>query len=61
MKEMIARVGDTLKQSGIVSVCLTGEELVRCKYCKHRLECDYWLEKGDDWYCGDGERRNENA
>ena len=30
-------------------------EVVRCKNCKHRLKCDYWLEKGDDWYCGDGE------
>lgn len=31
--------------------------LVLCKDCKHRLECDYWIENGDDWYCADGERR----
>ena len=32
-------------------------ELVRCKDCKHHLECDCWIENGDDWYCADGERR----
>ena len=31
-------------------------EIVRCKDCKRRLECDYWIENGDDWYCADGER-----
>jgi len=31
--------------------------VVRCKDCKHRLECDYWIENGDNWYCADGERR----
>ncbi len=30
-------------------------ELIRCKDCKHRLECDYWIEHGDDWFCADGE------
>lgn len=32
-------------------------EIVRCKDCKHRLECDYWIENGDDWFCADGERK----
>lgn len=32
-------------------------QVVRCKDCKHRLECDYWIENGDDWFCADGERR----
>lgn len=32
-------------------------ELIRCKDCKHRLECDYWIENGDDWFCADGERK----
>lgn len=31
-------------------------EVVRCKDCKHRLECDYWIENGDYWFCADGER-----
>jgi hypothetical protein len=31
--------------------------MVLCKDCKHRLECDYWIENGDDWYCADGERK----
>ena len=30
--------------------------VVRCKDCKHRLECDYWIENGNDWFCADGER-----
>ena len=32
-------------------------EVVRCKDCKHHLECDYWIEKGDDWFCADGKRK----
>ena len=31
-------------------------KVVRCKDCKHHLECDYWIENGDNWYCADGER-----
>ncbi len=42
MKEMIARVGDMLKPSGIESVFLTGEDLVRCKDCKHRPKEPDW-------------------
>lgn len=45
-------------------------ELVRCKYCKHRLlpenetrgECmarPGWFPVDDDWYCADGKRRDE--
>lgn len=33
------------------------EPVVRCKDCKRRLECDYWIENGDDWFCADGKRR----
>ena len=33
------------------------DQIVRCKDCKHRLECDYWIENGDDWFCADGKRR----
>lgn len=32
-------------------------EIVRCKNCKHHLECDYWIENGDDWFCADGKRK----
>lgn len=38
---------------------LSQPEIVRCKDCKHRLECDYWIENGDDWFCADVERRDE--
>jgi len=59
MKEMIARVGDTITQSGIMSVCLTGEELVRCKDCEYS---EYYPVKGilgqslvechhENWHC----------
>ena len=32
-------------------------ELIRCKDCKHCLECDYWIENGDNYYCADGEKK----
>ena len=73
MKEMIARVGDRINKDGIESVCLTGEELVRCKNCKHLFDgehhdncCDVLMEKvkwafevivEPDWFCADGKRR----
>ena len=31
------------------------EKVTRCKDCKHHLDCDYWIENGDDWYCANGE------
>lgn len=34
-------------------------KIVRCKDCKHRLECGYWIVNGDDWFCADGERKEE--
>lgn len=66
MKEIIARVGDILMQSGIESMCLTGEEIIRCKDCRyHNSEpdthgdyCDkIHRSKGPNWFCGDGRRR----
>ena len=33
------------------------QDVIRCKDCKHHLECDYWIENGDDWFCADGKRR----
>ena len=61
MKEMIARVGDRLMQSGLESVCLTGEELVRCKDCKHWEQqtghCPYnSIFTHSEWFCADGEK-----
>lgn len=46
--DQVKKLKDTFKDFIVV---------VRCKDCKHRLECDYWIENGDDWYCADGERR----
>ena len=31
-------------------------EIIRCRDCKRRLECDYWIENGDEWFCADGKR-----
>ena len=44
-----------------IPLITNGQEVVRCKDCKHRLECDYWIENGDDWFCADGERRSDYA
>lgn len=35
-------------------------EVVRCKDCKHRFNRPICAYKGDDWFCGYGERREEN-
>ena len=69
MKEMIARVGDIIDQYGVGYVCLTGEELVRCKDCKHGAPTiinGVWLsvtcgnvDHKPDWFCADGERGSE--
>ena len=29
-------------------------EIVMCKDCRYHLECDYWIEHGDNWFCADG-------
>ena len=70
MKEMIARVGDMIKQSGIASVCLTGEELIRCKDCKYGAPTvinGVWLsvtcngvDHKSEWFCADGKRRDDD-
>lgn len=33
-------------------------EIIRCKDCKRHLECDHWIENGDDWFCANGERKD---
>ena len=61
MKEMIARVGDRTNKDGIESVCLTTEEIVRCKDCKHYENCEVndLLLNHEDGYCSDGEKRTD--
>ena len=71
MKEMIARVGDILTQSGIESICLTSEEIVRCKDCKHSygrgrgmycqfIECEKTgAFHKEDWFCADGKKKED--
>jgi len=34
-------------------------EIVRCRDCKHHLDCGLWIDNGDDWFCADGEREND--
>lgn len=39
-------------------------EVVRCKDCKWYSDdycCQFGDDYGDDWYCADGERREEDA
>ena len=43
--------------SDAIALLKESESIERCRDCKHHLECDYWIEYGDDWYCADGERR----
>ena len=35
--------------------------VVRCKDCKHRNEYYSCSGRRDDWFCPNGERRNENG
>lgn len=39
-----------------IALACKDTEIVQCKDCKKRIECDYWIENGDDWFCADGER-----
>ena len=36
-------------------------EVVRCKHCEYHLNCDYWIKNGDDWFCADGKRREDDG
>ena len=61
MKEYIVPVCDDEKDYG--------DELIRCKDCKHRdpedKKCDcghsirWQLPRSDEWFCADAERRGE--
>ena len=50
-------IGDTIDYffDEDISPTIDAVPVVHCKDCKHRLECDYWIENGDDWFCADGE------
>lgn len=37
----------------VVTVSIDEKELVMCKHCKYRYDCEHC--HGDDWYCADGE------
>ena len=59
MKEYIAEYIVPVEKKGknCMFDFMNAKPLIRCKDCKHHLECDYWIENGDDWYCADGERK----
>lgn len=55
-------MSDNLLQKQTICFYINGKwepikELIWCKDCKHRLECDYWVDNGDDWFCANGERK----
>lgn len=35
--------------------------VVYCKDCKHRFNYDICAYRGDNWFCGYGERRTDNG
>lgn len=35
--------------------------VVYCKDCKHRFNYDICANRGDNWFCGYGERRADNG
>ena len=65
MKEIIIeapdRFGQELKPEKVNSE-IKGE-LVRCKDCKRKdtLSCPKAPKRPDDWFCADGERRDDDA
>ena len=67
MAEMKALIAIPKVTDKGTSVQYQVEELVRCGDCKKRetMYCPfYWHYKGtkhDDWFCGDGQRRTDDA
>ena len=57
--ENLAREHEKLLNKKIPLIT-NGQEVVRCKDCNRHLECDLWIENGDDWFCADGERRTND-
>lgn len=54
-------IGDTIDYflDEDISPTIDAVPVVRCKDCKHHLKCDYWIENGDDWFCADGEQKDD--
>lgn len=72
MKEYIISADDVKSLEEEFSINLSfdkGDELIRCKDCKHRdpedKKCDcghsirWQLPRSDEWFCADAERRGE--
>lgn len=63
MREYVVKVTDSVWPDEILRFeeeFAPEQELVRCKDCKRHLECNYWIENGDDWFCADGKRRDDD-
>lgn len=57
-----------LKEQGKCENCAIAIEdrqpVVRCKYCTHTEHCEIyagWDGKNPDWFCADGERRDDDG
>lgn len=61
MKEYILVISDEVLEKTWKHPEDRPQELVRCKDCNRHLECDYWIENGDYWFCADGERAQEEC
>ena len=48
----------TTLSADVLALLKEQPNVVRCKDCKRRLECDYWIENGDDWFCADGKPKD---
>lgn len=69
MREYIAKFSDEFVGQMRARGMTDEFELVRCKDCKHRdpedKKCDsghgivWQLPRPDDWYCADGERKED--
>ena len=47
----VARFIDSIPAADVV-------EVVRCRECKHRFNYDICAYRGDNWFCGYGERKD---
>ena len=67
-REFIFKIDEDGSKNDKGAVCFTGkctgEEIVRCKDCKHNSKnggtCEHiCIDVDDDWYCADGEKVEE--
>lgn len=62
MKEYIVETQNDMSDGQIM--LKYKRDLVRCKDCRDYLDIKcpcYELDKDDDWFCADGERRDDDA